>query len=140
MKRILSISFICMAVLAMFSVSVMPHHHHDSIVCVIHHDASAAEGCNADDEHRHDAEDSGNCVAEIPYIDRAEREDKGVDCDSVSCGHDGHFHLFATALLYSDLLAIQFSVETDYGEYILPNYTVDARTGGGLRAPPAISC
>jgi hypothetical protein len=140
-KRTISISFVFAAVAVMLSASIMPHHHHGTVACVAHH-MCVSGGCD-DNHHSHesdDAEHSGGCVAETPFVDRVEREDKGFDCDSSDCGRDGHNHIFAIATLYFELSLDEPAVPIDYGDYIIPDYSVDARTGGGLRAPPASFC
>lgn len=57
MRRVLSISFIVAAFAVILSLSVVPHHHHDSEPCATEHH-----------------EDSGSCVAESDYTYKLERE------------------------------------------------------------------
>lgn len=116
----------------MLSASVVPHHHHDGGFCI---ETTGHTG----DEDSHGSGSHGYCVAESEYTDRIERDDKG-DCSSAACGHEGHAHLFAAVYLYTYTFPDDTAIETDYGEYIVHYHSLDARTGGGLRAPPSILC
>ncbi len=141
MRRILSIPFVLAAVAVMLSMSVVPHHHHGAAACLTAHSCGGGE-CD-DDHHPHESEGTdhpGGCVVETPFVEPSERNDKTTCCGSPDCDHDGHAHFFALAQLYFDLFPDEPIVNTDYGEPIIRYKSIDACTGGGLRAPPAILC
>ncbi len=123
MKRLLSISFVCAAIAMMVSASVVPHHHHGDGVCI-----------NPDHGHCHGQEEG--CVAELEYTDRCERRE-GCGCEA--CGHVWHSHFIAYVCPDNDMAAPDGpeTEEADIGTPPILYHSVYARTGCGLRAPPA---
>ncbi len=98
-----------------------------------------------DCDHRHpaghdrdgEAEHSGGCVVDTPVIDRLDRGDKNSECGCGGCERDG----IVVALFYFDFSSGESAIETiDYGEPKNLYVSIDARAGGGLRAPPVILC
>ncbi len=135
--------FAAMAV--MLSMSVVPHHHHGAAACLTAHSCGGGGGggeCD-DDHHPHESEDTdhhGGCIVETPFVEPSERNDKTTCCGAPDCGDDGHTHIYILASLCVALFPDGPTVEIDYGEPIILYRSIDTRTGGGLRAPPAILC
>ncbi len=145
MKRAFSILFVLAAVAIMLSMAVVPHHHHGVAACLTTHacEGEGGGGCGDDDDHPHESEGTdhpGGCVVQTPFVEPSERNDKTTCCSSPDCHHDGHAHFFVLANLRVASFPDEPPLATDYGEPIIRYKSIDARTGGGLRAPPAILC
>ncbi len=132
MRRILSISFVVAAVSMIFIATAVPHHHHaEGEFC-------ATEAAHTEQGGNH--AEHGYCVAESEFTEPSGRE-KICDCDPGTRDHEGHVHLFPLlCLFFTDIFSDPPAVTTEYGEFIILYRSVDAQSGGGLRAPPAILC
>lgn len=132
MKRTFSILLVYAAAAVLLAAAAVPHHHHGAEFCT-------ETARHADNEDSHDRDCEGFCVAESEYTDRTEREDR-CDCGSAACGHEQHVHLATIASAFALLVPDEPATETDYGECDVHLRSIDAPSGRGLRAPPAVLC
>lgn len=122
MKKGTSISFVVLATLILFTLSIFPHHHHEGIPCIL---TELCENIH-DDDHGHD------CTADQPYIHS--QSDTRV---KHSISHRDFFPLQFLVTSHTDDIT-QPSFTRLKNEYIfLPFYTsADVNRLNGLRAPP----
>jgi len=142
LKRYLSISFTLLATIALTVSAVLPHHHHEGLVCMI------TEVCDnhddLDDEHtsHHQADDMNhrnhNCVSESDiFLSSSKEESTCKYCVCHRCDHIHHFpvhYLLVDFLIYEELPVSK----PDYGEFIVSYKSIDASQTHGLRAPPCL--
>ncbi len=112
--------------MVMVSASVVPHHHHEGAVCVSL-------------QHNHGHEHESGCVADAEYTDKLERDDD-CNCDYADCRHGWHLSFFTAIDLFAVIAPDPPEIKVALGEPIILYHSIDARTGGGLRAPPAYLC
>ena len=60
MKKKTSISFVVLATLILFTLSIFPHHHHEGVPCIV-----TAE---KDHPNKHDADHGHCCASDVPFI------------------------------------------------------------------------
>lgn len=122
MKKGTSISFVVLATLILFTLSIFPHHHHEGIPCML------TELC----ESNHDADHGHGCTAEQPYIHS--QTDTRVK-HSISYRDFFPLH-FLVATLTADIAQPSFTRFKN--EYIPPLFyrSADVNRLNGLRAPP----
>lgn len=140
MKRIFPISFIAIATLLSLVLTVIPHHHHKEVTCLV------MERCEKDnavnDELTGHQPDSGDmnhgksCIADADYV--APQSSQETKCKS-SCDDPNHEHFFPLYYLCADFLIynlVDTSPKPEYGEYIVYYKPEEASQYHGLRAPP----
>ncbi len=91
MLRKLSIVPIFLAMMMVTLATVLPHHHHQTMICIVE-EVCEMDGC-CDDEHTHHSDanhdqDESHCVAHKQYcpseILHIELQDFGIEADNIS--------------------------------------------------------
>lgn len=144
MKKYISISFVALSSLVLILLALVPHHHHQGLVCVV------MEICEQDnqvnDQHTSHGElpdDNAHeqmCIADSEYTAPKADEKK---CNLPSCHNHDFNHFFPIFFLAADILAFDTGTSlSDYkfGEYILTYKSAEANQFHGLRAPPFSFC
>lgn len=140
MKNFFSILPISIAILLITVFSVIPHHHHKEVLCVI------MEMCEEDNtyndqhtEHETSQEDSshddGGCVVDVSYTAPSQvmkggstSVDGGDQYSLIQC-----FCLIASYSLYTPDFSI---IKTAYSCYVVSYESAFLGRSSGLRAPP----
>ena len=134
MKKKFYISFVALAVLTVLAPTVIPHHHHDGVACMItgHCDK---EDDSMDDEHaENDMNHGASCVSDADYI--VPQSDNETKCKVASCHNHNHIHFFPVPFFLAH--PSETASLIDYGGYLSFYISVEANRFHGLRAPPFI--
>jgi hypothetical protein len=143
MKRKISISFIAVSVIFMLALIILPHHHHDGMVCIVM-EVCEEQDNTINDEHTHhndlpNEEPTETCIAETEYIappSKDEAKSKISSCKN--CNHN-HIYLFPIYFFVADFLNLDAGnsfFKTEYGGHISSCKSAEAIQLNGLRAPP----
>ena len=141
LKRKFYISFIALVELTMLALTVVPHHHHEGIACVIMNHCE--ESIPVDDEDSDHAEHDMNhdaCVIEAAYI--VPRINDEIKCKVSSCDNSDHIHFFPVLYLVADFLPHFWepvNLSPEFREHIPLYISLKASRQHGLRAPPCCS-
>ena len=135
MLRKLSIVPIFLAMMMVTLATVLPHHHHQTMICVVE-DVCGMDGC-CDDEHTHHSDanhnqDESHCVAHKQYCP-SER----LQIDHQDFGIEGT-NIFPILAILSNLLAtnLESSIfEYAYGDFI-PIVVQPLVSSAAPNAPP----
>jgi len=142
-NRISSLFFILFASIVLLAYTVIPHHHHDGVICI------ASSHCQPGDEtdflkttannHEHDGKINFEyCILQQVIVvpsDQAKLECKCLNCVDNQLQFDG----FQTVLFDKGLYDL-FPAISSTAEHLLlsSTYTYFTGTGLGLRAPPVV--
>lgn len=140
MRKKVSILFIMLSTFMVLVSSVMPHHHHEGMICIGVETCYAEQhNCGCESEH-HSGNDANHehhsCTADAQYLTKQSVDDaKQKNC---SCNNLEHIHLFPVHFIVNWLLSpIETVVEkTEYGEFLITYTSVNVNHAHGLRAPP----
>jgi len=137
MKRILSILFTIIPVMSMIGITVIPHHHHDGMACVITQHCDVQDyGHECGNHHHGDPDSKTKCIGESEFTSKISREET---CTLLS-GHNHKTECCPAILQY--LFSVSFGkdlpeVSSGYGEPPLNYRSVDLIRSSGLRGPPS---
>ena len=142
-KRIISISFVALSSLVLLILAIVPHHHHEGLVCIV------MEICEQDnqvnDEHTdhrelpNDSDHEQSCIAESKYT--SPKTTNETKCKVSSCQNHDLTHLFPIFFLAADFLIYDSGESTsdfEYGEFISFYKSAVANQFQFLLAPPSI--
>jgi hypothetical protein len=152
MKRILSIAVVTVAIIAVITSVIVPHHHHGDAVCIATHhcdhdcgdDGHSCDGNSSDcSRHHHAADncpfDNNGCIAKATYVvsDRIEVKCNVRSLDVHNNNNDYFvpvFTLFAnpydTEAKFAHLSKLRYKEKPIFRE------TGNVNRINGLRAPP----
>ncbi|MEG1554299.1 MAG: DUF6769 family protein [Rikenellaceae bacterium] len=136
MKRSLSILFIAASTFLLFAFTILPHHHHGEIACILKHCVQ-----ENNDNNECDKPQEGSCLIETGYV--AFLNDNATRCNISSCCDNDHIHLFPMVFIFSDLLASNvyfLNQNLDYKEYHSFYKSIYVGNNRSLRAPPCFFC
>lgn len=128
MKRFLFILPITIATLSLIVFSIIPHHHHKEMLCIVMETCEQDNAVN--DEHtNHNTDGNTNhektCVLRSEYITTYGGGDNLALLPVL--------FLLANYLIYNSELS---NTESTYGEYVFSYTSVMLGESSGLRAPP----
>jgi hypothetical protein len=139
-KKLTAYSLILVANFVLLAHAVIPHHHHESVVCVeqkhCQGDAIPHNHNVAEHDHRHDGnKNSTSCILEQSVVVPTSQGKQLKSHDNCSDNHNQDYYILSN-FGYSDLQPISkvvtyFSV---YSSYLLSFVTSTL----GLRAPPTV--
>lgn len=138
MKRIFSIYPLIIATLFLMMFSVIPHHHHKEVLCLV------MELCEQDDAYNddhtshgseHDEDHQNTCISNADYIPSS-----GVVKSNLH-SEDGSSYPISVLFLLANILTLSLDTpesEATYGVYVVSYASVVLGESSGLRAPPYI--
>ena len=141
-KKITAISFILLANIVLLAHTVIPHHHHDAIVCVEqthcqHHAQHHSDGL-AEQEHQHDDDDNDSSCQVKESLMALFSHGRYCRCCDNDVAHHNHHHDF---YLYETFACTSVQPIST----VVPNYPLQAScvpscvtSAVGLRAPPTV--
>ena len=143
LKRGSALFFILVAIITVLAYAVIPHHHHESEICVI------SSHCETDNDahkqettgHKHDHDGDNNpdhCVLNQVFItpyNQIKQEFEYLD----NANYDLQFDLLQ-AILYNKEFYGHFPIIGPNGQhhFLSSTYSCIASTSIGLRAPPIV--
>ena len=142
-RRGSALFFTIFAVTIVLAYAVIPHHHHESEVCVIssHCETGNDEHKQTPIEHNHEHDGENNfdhCALDQVFITPFNQLKPEFEYLS-NTGHFSQLDLFQATLLDNDLLEHFPVVElVDQHHFLLSTYYKLASTSIGLRAPPIV--
>jgi len=139
MKKIANILFLMLTTLFVAH-AVVPHHHHDKIVCIENShcadDSKPHEHNSNSNEHQHDGNnDVQNCILN-QFIPTQNNPTQKI-CKYINCNNN--FPILLFAVLFSEIDNYSVKV-TDFSYFpiIQSDYSVFVSKCFGLRAPPIV--
>lgn len=141
-KKITAFGFVLLATLSVLAHAVIPHHHHQVVVCVediqheeraCHHDDGIHE--HGDNDHQEGFPHATPCEFKLAVVVPSSQAKQLRACDDCSDNHQHDFFLI-TAEKHSAVLFLLSAVsnDPDYSSF----YTSYVTSTLGLRAPPIV--
>lgn len=120
--------------------AVMPHHHHDSIVCIesshCADDSKSHEHQSNPNKHQHDGNnDVQNCI--LKQVISTQNNHIQKICKCVNCNNNFTILIFAVLFSEIDNYSVKIT-ENSYFPIIQSDYFVFVSKCFGLRAPPIV--
>lgn len=140
MKKIVNILFLMLTTLFVAH-AVMPHHHHNSMICIERShcadDKKAHEHSEETNQHQHDGnKDTQTCILKQIIITNLNNQTQKV-CKCVNCNNN--FPIILIAILFSDFDYYSVKItDFSYFHIIQSDYSVFVPKCFGLRAPPIV--
>jgi len=139
-KKLTAYSFLIIANIILLAHAVIPHHHHESVVCVeqkhCQDDAIPHNHNVAEHNHQHDGnKNSTSCILKQSFVVPTSQGKQLKSCDNCSDNHNHDFYTLSN-IGYCDLQPVS-NVVTYYpvhSSYLLSFVTSTL----GLRAPPTV--
>jgi hypothetical protein len=137
-KNLTAYRFIIVANIVLMAHAVLPHHHHQSVVCVESshcRDNNNAHNHNSpEDNHQHDGNTSTNCILKQAVIVSSNQGKNETDLVFNSHCHSLDLHLAFTGtkdiIPIFRIIALVTDVSFSFSSYLT--------TSLGLRAPPIV--
>lgn len=142
MKKIIAYSFILIANFVLLSHAIIPHHHHDKLVCIerthCENDSKAHqhEANDQNHKHEHDGKNNSNCILKqsvaLP-VQQGKQLNECSDCND-NHSHDFQYLLFnVSGETFIPTCKIVISAIE-----VTPLYFTLLQSSLGLRGPPTV--
>jgi hypothetical protein len=137
-KKVTAYSFIILANIVLMAHAVLPHHHHQRVVCVesshCQNDNDTHNHNTPEDTHQHDGNTSTNCILKQAVIVSSNQGKNETDLVFNSHYHSLDLHLTYTGtkdiIPIFRIITLVTDVSFSFSSYLT--------TSLGLRAPPIV--
>lgn len=139
-RKKVALIFLIVANIILLAHAVLPHHHHDKVVCVESSHCQTADLGHKHSakahSHQHDTENSNCCVLKQAVAIPANQTRNETECDGCSVDHSFDTHFTLTKIVTVGAIPEKLVAHSvpDFSFWI-PSYIAHSL---GLRAPPTV--